>query len=90
MEASMASNHETQATDVIIINADGKLITAMRSTLTITCSRKFICICIIIYNFDRPEWVDTYCIYSGFELLGMVPPVFCIVQRTVGRILNAR
>ena len=31
MEASMASNHETQATDVITINADGKLITAMRS-----------------------------------------------------------
>ena len=36
MEASMmASNNETQANDVLTINAGGKLITAMRSTLTI-------------------------------------------------------
>ena len=36
MEASMmASKHDTQANDVLTINAGGKLITAMRNTLTI-------------------------------------------------------
>ena len=36
MEASMmSSNNATQANDVLTINAGGKLITAMRSTLTI-------------------------------------------------------